>query len=137
MRDGEALVDAGYYQTSAQYRMVGRVPPGKTARDALFDAVMSGTLKHVEALRKPKTKPPFRKRVSSVFETPDDMERYWRKEHRRWVETLGEASCADYYARVYATGADSLTLTEEEWRSFRAAGGRAMNHALYSAQQAD
>lgn len=118
MRDGKELVAAGYFQTSAKYRMVGRVPPGKTARDALFDVLMVGTLKHVEALRREKKTP-----VSSVFETPDDMERYWRKEHRRWVEMIGEMSCIDQYIRVYARGDDSLTLTPEEWRSFKAAGG--------------
>jgi hypothetical protein len=120
MRDGKELVAAGYYQTSAKYRMVGRVPPGKTGKDALYEAEMVGVLKHAAELRRRKEKGP----VSSVFKTPGDMERHWEKERRRWVERLGEQSCVDQYVRVYATGEDSLTLTPEEWRSFKAAGGR-------------
>lgn len=119
MRDGKELVAAGYYQTSARYRTVGRVPPGKTGREALFEAEMAGTLRHVAALRKQKRQGP----VSSVFKTPADMERHWRKAHREWVNRLGEMSAVDQYIRVYATGEDSLTLTPEEWRSFKAAGG--------------
>jgi hypothetical protein len=34
---GRRLVAAGYMQTSHRYRHVGRVPPGKTAVDALAD----------------------------------------------------------------------------------------------------
>lgn len=119
MRDGKELVEAGYYQTSSKYRMVGRVPPGKTAKDALYEKQMESVLKNVAALRKEKKLP-----VSSVFRTPDDMERYWREEYRRWVDRLGELNCVDQYIRVYARGDDSLTLTPDEWRSFKAAGGR-------------
>lgn len=100
---GAELVEAGYFQTSRKYRMVGRVPPGKTARDALYEASMAETLKH---------------------DLKPEMIEYWRGAHRKWVEMLGEVSSTDQYIRVYARGEDSLTLTAEEFENFKAAGGR-------------
>jgi hypothetical protein len=82
--------------------MVGRVPPGKTARAALYETKMAETLKC-------KLKP----------ETVE----YWRRAHREWVEMLGERGCIDFYARCHAKGEDLLTLTAEEFESFKAAGG--------------
>lgn len=119
VRNGAQLVAAGYFQTSRAYRMVGRIPPGKRARDALFEAVMGRTLETIDKIRKSKGG-----LKSSVFKSLEEMERSWRQDHRNWVNLLDERSVIDHYVRVYAEGEDKLTLTPEEFDSFKAAGGR-------------
>lgn len=102
MTRGEELVRDGYVQTSRRYFMIARVPPGKDPRDTLFDAEMA----RIEASN-----------------LPAETVEYWRKHYRRWADGLGESGARDHYARRHASGDDKLTLTAEEFASFRAAGG--------------
>lgn len=85
--------------------MVGRVPPGKSACDALYEAKMTEVAEHLGL-------------SSQAVE-------YWKIENRKWVNRLGEEQCRGFYARVYASGEDQLTLTVEEFMDFKRAGGRA------------
>lgn len=98
------LIKLGYEQVSARYRIVARLPEGKTGRDALYGAKMAQLAEH---------------------NLDEEMIAYWRTEHREWVNRLGEESSAGHFRRVHARAADLwLELTEEEFREFKAQRGR-------------
>jgi len=95
----QKLIDLGFMQTSRKHGHVGRVPPGKTAKEALFEAAMK-----------------------LYLGSPNEA--FWRGDIQRWVDLLGEAECAGYYARVHATGSDRRTVSPLVLQEFRRLGGK-------------
>ncbi len=95
----EKLIKEGWRQTSRKYRMLACLPDGMTGKEALYEARMR--------------------------EIGDVNREYWEKEIKRWIDILGENSCADHFRRVYAGRDDSLnmTLDEETFMAFRSLGG--------------
>ncbi len=82
-----ALINGGFYQTSRAYRMLARLPFGKSGKEALYEA-------EIEAIS-------------------DDADLdYWRKEKCEWVNTLGERASCDQFLRVWSRY-DSRNLTVE------------------------
>ena len=99
-KEAQALIDAGWYQTSRRWRMIARLPEGKTGIEALIEA----RLKHITVRRD-----------------------YWISETKRWANMLGEESSAEQFRRCYAHETPGLhrTLDKETFDAFRRLGGTA------------
>lgn len=98
-KQAAALIAAGWYQVSRRFRHLARLPEGKTGVEALIDA-----------------------RLASIGGVRPD---FWPGEVRRWAESLGEASAADHFMRVYARYTPGLTCTvdADTFEAFRRLGG--------------
>lgn len=77
----ERLIKEGWYQVSAKYMMVARLPEGKTGRQALAEAETAGI-----------TNPEF------------------KEERRKWAMKMPERDAGDFYLRVYCKDTKELKL---------------------------
>lgn len=91
--EAKCIILAGYHQTSRSYRMVARLPAGKTGIEALSEAATTMI------------------RVRGVEGT------------RKWAEGLGEGHAGDHYLSCHAPKSDQLTLTVPVFAAFRKLGG--------------
>lgn len=92
-----------WYQVSRRYRTIARLPEGKTGIQALIDAADAST------------------DASDYMD--EEMKAWWRTEHVRWANMLGEHCAGDHFLRVFADGDLVKTLSRDEWKEFLAQGG--------------
>ena len=97
----QQFIDEGWFQISRRHRMLARLPEGMTGKEALFEA---------------------RKKEIG----PKHWGGYWEEDTAKWVNNLGEESCAEHFRRVYSTYDKTLniTLDEKTFNAFRSLGGR-------------
>lgn len=94
------LIAQGYKQISARYRILARLPEGKTGINALVEAEMAAW-----------------QRRGSI--KPD----YWPDHYVKWANQLGEIVAGNYFRRVWAKDDLRVTLSPIELRRFRHLGG--------------
>jgi hypothetical protein len=99
VEEAKALLADGYFQTSRKYCDLARLPPGKTGREALFEASM-------------------REYLGLTNEV------YWQREMHRWAFGMSEDAATDHYLRCYARTDLRKTVSPEVMRAFRQLGGR-------------
>ncbi len=93
-----------WYQVSRKYRMVARLPDGKTATQALIEAENA--------------------RTDAADYLTEDMKAWWRVEPARWARAMGERNAGEHFLRVHAKGDLVRTLDSAEWDAFIRRGGR-------------
>ncbi len=89
----QKLFDDGWRQISRKYRLIARLPEGKTGKQALYD----GRIESLNGVR---------------------LE-HWTVRTRTWVNVLGEYNCADHYRRCYAQGDLRMELDAHTFSGLR------------------
>ena len=91
------ILNRGFYQVSRAYRTVARLPPGKSGKQVLLEAVNA---------------------------TVNIRPEYWLPHNAEWVARMTERDAKDQFLRVYASNRQLwLELDEPTFKAFRDLGG--------------
>lgn len=95
--EAERLIAEGYYQISNKYRLLAKLPEGKTGIQALEEA----SLEEYRKTRPSDIKP--------------EIDAYWLSHYPTWARGLGEYHAGAHYLTTYAA---PITVSEEVWAEF-------------------